>query len=94
MSKGIGIDISKYQSGKVDFVKLKEMGYSFVFIRVGCNKTKDSCFEKDYASAKAAGLKVGAYFATYSTDNEGAVADATRVLGWLNNRHLDFPDCV
>lgn len=88
---GWGIDVSKYQSGKVDYVKLKEAGASFVFIRVGCNKTKDSYFEKDYAAATAAGLKVGAYFATYSTDSTGAIADATRVLGWLSDRHLDFP---
>lgn len=90
-SKAWGIDVSKWQGGKVDYVKLKVAGAAFVFIRVGCNKTKDTCFERDYAAAVAAGLKVGVYFATYSTDDAGAVADATRVLGWLNNRRLDYP---
>ena len=91
MSKCWGIDVSKYQGGKVDYVKLKAAGATFVFIRIGCNKTKDTYFERDYSAAVAAGLKVGVYFATYSTDNNGAVADATRVLGWLADRHLDYP---
>ena len=91
MIKGWGIDVSRWQGGKVDFPALKAAGALFVFIRIGCNRTKDKFFEQDYAAAVAAGLKVGAYFATFSTDDAGAVADATRVLGWLNNRRLDFP---
>lgn len=91
MSRAWGIDVSKWQGAKVDYVKLKAAGASFVFIRIGYNKTKDSLFEKDYAAAVAAGLKVGVYFYTLSTTVDGAVADATRVLGWLNDRHLDFP---
>lgn len=89
--KGWGIDVSKWQSGKVDYAALKASGATFVFIRIGYNRTKDKFFERDYAAAVAAGLKVGAYFYTLSTTNSGAVEDGTRVLGWLNNRHLDFP---
>ena len=55
MSKCWGIDVSKYQSGKVDYVKLKAAGATFVFIRIGCNKTKDQYFERDYSAAVAAG---------------------------------------
>lgn len=87
----MGIDTSKWQASKVDYPKAKKAGFSFVFLRIGCGSTKDKCFEKDYASAMAAGLKVGVYFYTYSTTDAQAVQDATRVLGWLNNRHLDFP---
>ena len=86
-----GIDTSKWQASKVDYVEAKKAGYQFVFLRIGYNKTKDKCFEADYASAVKAGLKVGVYFYTLSTTEEQAVADATRVLGWLNNRHLDLP---
>lgn len=86
-----GIDTSKWQASKVDFVKAKEQGVEFVILRVGYNKTKDKCFEQDYEFAKKAGLKVGAYFYTLSTSVSEAIEDATRVLGWLRNRHLDFP---
>ena len=55
-----GIDTSKWQSSKVDYAKAKQAGIEFVFLRIGYNKTKDKCFERDYAAAIAAGLKVGA----------------------------------
>lgn len=87
----IGIDTSKWQSSKLDHAKAKQAGYSFIFLRIGCGKTKDKCFENDYAKAVAAGLKVGVYYYTYSTTKAQGTEDATRVLGWLNNRHLDFP---
>lgn len=87
----LGLDTSKWQNSKVDYAKAKEEGVEFVILRIGYNKTKDKCFETDYAKAIAAGLKVGVYFYTISTTTAEAVADATRVLGWLNNRHLDYP---
>lgn len=87
----LGIDTSKHQASKVDYNKFKKSGGSFVFLRVGCGSTKDKCFEADYAAAVAAGLKVGAYFYTYSTTEASARIDASRVLGWLNGRKLDLP---
>lgn len=86
-----GFDTSKWQSSKVNYKKAKECGMDFVFLRVGCSKTKDPNFEKDYVAAVNAGLNVGAYYFTYSLTEAEATADATRVLGWLNNRHLDYP---
>lgn len=85
-----GIDTSKWQGSKVDYAAARKAGYSFVILRIGYSKTKDKCFEKDYAAAIAAGLKVGVYFYTRSTTEAGAIQDATRVLGWLNKRHLDL----
>lgn len=85
-----GIDTSKHQASKVDYVKYKKSGGSFVYLRVGCGTTKDKCFEKDYKAAVAAGLNVGVYFYTYSTTKDQAFQDATRVLGWLSNRKLDL----
>lgn len=87
----LGIDTSKHQGSKVDYAEAYKAGYRFVILRVGCGNTKDVCFENDYAAARAAGMKVGVYFYTYSTSVTSAVADATRVLGWLNNRPLDLP---
>ncbi len=86
-----GIDTSKWQNSKVDYAKAKQAGIDFVFLRIGYSKTKDSCFERDYKAAVAAGLKVGAYYYTIGTQTTDGTADAARVLGWLNNRHLDFP---
>lgn len=91
MGEILGIDVSKWQNSKVDFVKAKAAGVKFVFIRIGCGSTKDKCFESDYAKAVAAGLKVGVYYYTYSTSSASGTSDAARVLGWLNNRPLDFP---
>lgn len=86
-----GIDTSHHQASKVDYVAAKEAGYKFVILRIGYNKTKDKCFENDFAAAKAAGLKIGVYFYTISTTEADAIHDATRVLGWLNDRKLDLP---
>lgn len=88
-----GIDTSKHQASKVDYFKAKNEGIDFVILRVGCGNTKDICFEADYRSARACGLNVGVYFYTYSTTVEQARIDATRVLGWLNNRGLQLPVC-
>lgn len=81
-----GIDVSKHQGKNFDFVGAKNAGYDFAIIRIGYGKTKDIYFEENYVSALKAGLKVGVYYYTYSTTDEQGVQDATRVLGWLNNR--------
>lgn len=81
-----GIDVSKHQGRNFDFVGAKKAGYEFVILRIGCGKTKDIYFEENYLAALAAGLKVAIYDYTYSTTEAQSVQDATRVLGWLNNR--------
>lgn len=85
-----GIDISKYQP-TMDFKAAKNAGYEYVIIRIGYNKTKDAYFDSHYANAKAAGLKVGAYFYATSTTEDEAINDANRVLGWLGSKTLDMP---
>lgn len=86
-----GIDTSRWQGSKVDYAAAKKAGYEFVILRIGAGKNKDATFEKDFEAAKKAGLKVGVYLYTYADSVPGATLDATRVLGWLNNRHLDLP---
>ena len=62
----VGIDVSKWQ-GDIDFNKVKAAGCEFVIMRCGVYYEKefklDPTFEKNYANAKAAGLKVGIYYA-------------------------------
>ncbi|MBE5852801.1 MAG: hypothetical protein E7299_07615 [Lachnospiraceae bacterium] len=81
-----GIDVSKHQGRNFDFVGAKKAGYEFVILRIGCGKTKDIYFEENYTAAILAGLKVAVYHYTYSTTEAQGIQDATRVLGWLNNR--------
>ena len=83
-----GIDVSKWQGRNFDFVGAKKAGYEFAIIRIGCGKTKDKYFEENYASALLAGLKVAVYHYAKSLTEDQGVQDATRVLGWLNNRDV------
>lgn len=90
-----GIDTSKWQASRVDYAKAKKAGYSFVILRIGCNHTKDACFEKDYAAATAAGLKVGVYYAVNASkpaiDVGTAQEYAMETLSWLGKRALTMP---
>lgn len=61
-----GIDVSAHQ-GHIDFSKVKNSGIEFVIIRMACGTNIDKDFFKNYHSAKANGLKVGAYI--YTTAN-------------------------
>ena len=86
-----GIDISKWQGTKFPMDKVKDAGYDFVIIRLGCGKTKDPMFDTNYANAKRCGLLVGAYYYTYHYSKAGASTDAQNCLQWLEGRELDLP---
>lgn len=61
-----GIDVSKW-NGNVDFNKVKKAGYDFVIIRAGYGKQNiDPKFKQNIQKAKAAGLKIGAYWFIYA----------------------------
>ena len=91
-----GIDVSMYQ-GNIDFAKVKNSGVDFVIIR--CNNwdnnrncvVKDPYFERNYKNAKAAGLKVGAYYFTWQTTTAGAKQDAALCLGYIKGKQFDYP---
>ena len=80
-----GLDVSRWNhqidpaSGEylpLDWQKIKSEGFDFVIIKAGSTKSGiEPTFERDYAGAKAAGLCVGAYFYTYSSDAEGILKD-------------------
>jgi len=56
-----GIDVSKH-NGVIDFDAVAADDYQFVFIKASEGKTyKDEAFDRNYHSARNAGLKVGAY---------------------------------
>ena len=86
-----GLDISRWQEGKVDFNVIKSEGYSYVILRCGNSKGKDVCFESFYAQAKEAGLDVGTYCYSYATTVEESIADAENCLSWIRGKKFEYP---
>lgn len=101
-----GIDISRWQAGKIDFKKVKAAGYTFVIIRAGYGDALsypnqfDAQFDEWYKDAKAAGLGVGAYWYTFvgtkknSTFEQCMIAakrEAASFLSKLKGKQLDYP---
>ncbi len=90
-----GIDVSRWQ-GTIDFNKVKAAGYDFVIIKAGGSDMgfyTDSCWEKNYRAAKAAGLHVGAYYFVgflFYGDTAGR-ADALRFIRMLEGKQLELP---
>lgn len=64
----VGVDVSQYQ-GEIDWNKVRASGVEFAIIRLGLRgygqegrMREDTCARQNLAGAKAAGLKIGAYF--------------------------------
>lgn len=90
-----GIDISHWQ-GNINFNKLKESGISFVIIKAGGSDKgfyTDSCFNRYYTDAKAAGLHIGAYYfvGKHCIDSSSGQADAKRFADIIKGKQFDFP---
>lgn len=88
-----GIDVSKH-NGLIDFNMVKEAGYDFVIIRAGYGKALtqvDPYFEQNYRNAKMAGLKVGAYWYSYTNTVGGAVLEARTCLEAIKGKLFELP---
>jgi GH25 family lysozyme M1 (1,4-beta-N-acetylmuramidase) len=88
-----GIDVSAH-NGSIDFKKVKAAGIEFVIIRAGFGKVisqKDKYFEKNYAAAKAAGLKVGAYWYSYAMSSAEAAQEAAVCLQAIKGKQYEMP---
>lgn len=90
-----GIDVSRWQ-GDIDFNLVKAAGYDFVIIKAGGSDMgfyTDSRWQSNYEAAKAAGLKVGAYyfvgFLFYGAVS--GVADAERFKKQLSGKQFELP---
>ena len=87
------LDVSDWQYS-IDFNKVKADGYDYVIIRAGYGREtyqKDARFEENYKKAKAAGLKVGAYWFSYAMSPDEAIAEANACLYCLGNKDFDLP---
>lgn len=87
------IDVSTWQ-GDIDFNEVKKSGIDYVILRAGFGRELyqiDSRFAENYDKAKAAGLKVGAYWFSYSETVDEAFKEAEACLYCLDGRKLDLP---
>lgn len=88
-----GIDVSSFQ-GNVDFQKVKNDGIEFVIINGGKGKyasQKSIYFDSNYAKAKAAGLKIGAYWYSYALSVSEAKQEAQACCEALGKNEFDLP---
>lgn len=90
-----GIDVSHWQ-GEIDWNKVAEGGIKFAILKAGGSDAgfyKDRTFERNYAGAKAAGLKVGAYYfvGKYCTSSIDGMADAQRFVKLVEGKDFDLP---
>lgn len=88
-----GIDVSSFQ-GNVDFVKVKNDGIDFVILNAGKGKyasQKSVYFDTNYAKAKAAGLKIGAYWYSYALSESEAKQEAQACFDAIGTTKFDLP---
>lgn len=92
----LGIDVSSHQ-GVIDWQQVADTGVGFVMIRVGYRGYEsgllnaDTLAQANYEGAKAAGLKVGAYFFSQAVNTEEALEEAVFVLEATRDWKLDMP---
>ncbi len=91
-----GIDISAHNN-VTDWNAVKASGVDFVMLRVGYRTYgggelhADDKFSQYYADAKAAGLKIGAYFFSQAISKEEAEEEAVFAAKQLDGLSLDYP---
>ena len=91
----LGIDISEFQT-VTDWEAVKEAGIEFVMLRIGYRGYTSGAIAMDeeaklyYEGAKAAGLKVGAYFFSQAINEEEAKEEARFVLSQIRQWQIDM----
>lgn len=92
----LGIDVSEFQQ-EIDWAQVKAAGIEYVMIRVGWRGqeqgmlTADTMAQANYAGARAAGLKIGAYFFSQAITEQEAVAEAEFAMNLIRDWELDMP---
>ena len=88
-----GIDVSVH-NGNIDWNRVKNSGISFAILRAGYGKVasqKDKKFEDNYASAKAVGIPVGAYWYSYAKTVDEARQEAEACITILRGKQFEYP---
>ena len=96
MTHMVGIDVSEHQTA-VDWQKVRDSGVEFVILRLGYRGYTegglypDETFPGYYDGAKAAGLKIGAYFFSQARTVNEAREEADYACQLVGERELDLP---
>jgi GH25 family lysozyme M1 (1,4-beta-N-acetylmuramidase) len=88
-----GVDISEH-NGTVDWAKVAKK-VDFAILRIGWVGNNSNCldkkFKENYAAAKKAGVKIGAYVYMYSKSTTAAKSGAEWVLAQIKGCSFDMP---
>ena len=85
-----GIDVSTWQ-GYITWPSVAQNNH-FAIIRAGYGiGHTDDYFETNYANAKAAGVKVGAYWYSYASSESDAVQEANSIMALLAGKQFEWP---
>lgn len=94
----MGIDVSEFQGGDIDWKQMKDSGIEFVIVRVGYRAygesgelVKDAMFEQNIEGALEAGLEVGVYFFSQAITPGEAVEEAEFVLDLIRPYKITGP---
>lgn len=92
-----GVDVSAYQ-GEIDWEKVKNSGIEFAMIRLGYRGygkagklVEDAQAKRNLEGAKAAGLKIGAYFFSQALNIQETDEEIQFILDMLADVELDMP---
>ena len=91
-----GIDVSAHQ-GQIDWQAVADSGVEFAMIRLGYRGYEtgqlhvDEYARRNLEGARAAGLKVGAYFFSQALNEQEALEEAALALVVLDGFSLDLP---
>ena len=94
----MGIDVSEFQGGDIDWKQVKDSGIEFVIVRIGYRAygesgelVKDDMFEQNIEGALEAGLEVGVYFFSQAITPGEAVEEAEFVLDLIRPYKITGP---
>lgn len=85
-----GIDVSSYQ-GSINFDKVKAGGVDVVIIKAGEAYSKHGKFETYYNNARAAGMKIGAYWYSHATNTAEAIKEADACASAIAGKMFEYP---
>lgn len=94
----MGIDVSEFQGGDIDWKQVKVSGIEFVIVRIGYRAygesgelVKDDMFEQNIEGALDAGLEAGVYFFSQAITPGEAVEEAEFVLDLIRPYKITGP---
>ena len=92
----LGIDVAEFQ-GEIDWQAVRSAGVEFAILRIGYRGYlhgalfADESFERNYSSARQAGIRLGVYFFSQACTEAEAEEEAAYVLSALNGASLELP---